>query len=279
MGVVFSTRVRDTVIDLVRNASLGALPRVIMPSLAVGSLLCAQPAYSAGRIVIVGDDYTVSDEYWNLANNNVGTFIDNSLAWLGTGTTVHSALVSSYFDTWLHHSNLYQRISASGFTQTKSSTTTWDAQALAGHDLVIASFSAGVNVQAMVNYVNSGGNLLLVTGEVQSYQNVKEFASAFGITVTDNPNPNTLNGPTGFASPLSGNQLSQGVSSLYFVGPAPMLLSGTNPNASLSFGFTFNSNNYGLVAAVTSVPEPSPVALLAVGLLVLGSRVRFRKTS
>jgi hypothetical protein len=259
---------------LASKATLGTVARAALLPLAMAGALFAGTAHATGRIVIVGDDYTASDEYWNLPNNNVGTLIDNSLAWLGNDATAHSALVSSWFDVWLHHSNLYQRITVAGFTQTKSSTTTWDAQTLSGHDLVVASFSAGVDVQAMVNFVNAGGNVLLITGENQSYQNVKDFAAAFGILIPESPNPAMPNGPTGFASSLSNSPLAQGVDSLYFVGPAPMLLTGTNANASMVFGFTFDATRYGLVAAVSNVPEPASMVLLAAGLLVVASRVR-----
>jgi hypothetical protein len=177
--------------------------------------------------------------------------------------------MSSWFDTWLHHSKLYARVGAAGYSETKSATSGWTASTLAGHSLVVASFSAGVNVAAMVNYVHAGGNVLLVTGELQSYQNVKDFASAFGIKVLDTPGPN--NSPTGYTTWTSASPVTQGVKSLYFVGPAAMTLSAASPGAALVSGFTQGGATYGVVA-VSGVPEPTTWALLAAGLAVLAIR-------
>jgi hypothetical protein len=239
---------------------------VIMKLIARVGLLCSvivmlsQLARADGRLVVFGDDYPVSDE---MMSHDGQLLLSNSLGWLGTTATTHSALVSSWFDQWLHHSTLYQSITNAGFSQTESATPGWTSQTLAGHDLVVASFSAGVDTQTMIDYVHNGGNVLLVTGENQHYQDSQNFAAAFGINLLGINGP----GPVGWATSFTQHPVTAGISSVYFGGPAPMSLTVSNPNAAVVSTYTDNSTEYGFIAVY--VPEPSTLALLGAGALGL----------
>lgn len=229
-----------------------------------------------GRVVILGDDWMVSDEWWN-RGHSVESLLDNSLNWLAETSSGDSALVSQYFEDWLHHTNLLERIAIAGFQQTMSETPLWTSEIVGQYDLAVASFSEGVDPDAMTEYVRSGGNVLLVTGEGHHYQDVQAFADAFGIQVLGEPNPS--GGPAGSTSSFCAHPVTAGLQSLDYGGPAPMDLDVTDLRACVLSTFAYESQDYGLVAVFDgTVPEPSTLVLLSIGALgILAHGWRRRK--
>jgi hypothetical protein len=219
-----------------------------------------------GRVVILGDDWMVADEWWN-RGHSIELLVDNSLNWLAETSPGDSALVSQYFEDWLHHSNLFDRMAIAGFQRTMSETPAWTPETVAQYDLVVASFSEGVDTDVMTHYVRSGGNVLLITGEARHYRDVQAFAGAFGIEVLNEPNPS--GGPVGSTSSFRAHAVTAGLQSLDYSGPAPMDLDVTDSRASVLITFPYEGEDYGLVAVFDgTVPEPSAAALLSVGALI-----------
>lgn len=255
------------------------------------SFLFASTA-NAGYIVANNDEWTFSNAgYTNAGGNNADNFINN-ITHLFTGDQTGNFLAYSN-NFGLNQSNLANSITSDGHSWTTSTNISFDLATLSTYDgIFFAGYGANnafPNQQVIIDYLAQGGNVYIgagtgnggATGEANAWNAVM---AKIGLSF-ETP----YNGISGSPAPVGPDPLIANVDNLYFSNGNTIV--DNDPNNSTTNGEIFFSLNGQGMLAVGSfgelppeseytpnnvVPEPTTLAIFALGILGLVSRRKFK---
>ena len=240
----------------------------VLVGLAIAGL-AAVPRAEAGRIVVVHDEWTLSNAGFS-STSDPGPFALNVAGWFTGGGPGNFHAYSTNFG--LTGSSLASVMTGAGHSWAANTSITFDLPTLLAYDGI---FLAGnpVDNTVLINYVNAGGNVYLAGGtgwggaaaEAAQWQ---AFLNAFGFGYGT-----TYNGVGGHLAISSLHPIFAGVDHLYQDnGNSIFDLAPGDPQSQI----LVSSGGHGLYAVYDPVPEPGTLLLLGSGLGALWTRRRRR---
>ena len=234
----------------------------------VGTFLFAAFANTAlaGMIVVNHDEWTLSNTGFS-QSSDAGIFADNVAQFFTGGGVGNFHAYSTNFG--LTQSSLTTALGNAGHTYSTGTAPSFDVGSLLAFDAIfVAGPAAGLNALTLVDYVNAGGNVYLAGG-----------TGVFGSGAAEANFWNQFLNPFGMAFQTKFN----GLGGNFDVSSAPheifnnvSTLFENNGNTTLDLVVSDDANVYfnGRYAVYdntgVTVPEPSIIALFAVGLFGLG---------
>ena len=203
-----------------------------------------------GRLVAVADDWA-----FTYASPDAVQFAISSMNWLTQNTTNKSILFDkAYYDDQLSDGVVINGLQNAGYSVTISRPEDWTPEILSQYGAVLWVLATPGVASNMLQYSQSGGNVLWVGGWVAPNQTESYILlNAYGISYRDpiqNGNNRTL---TQFVD----HPCVNGVHSLYTADPAFL---GTLDNFNGTVVCSENGNDY-----IIAVPEPATLFLLTLG--------------
>jgi len=183
-----------------------------------------------GRIVVIADDWPISDRYWS---TSASTFTLNTFSWLTEFSSGKRILRDAYSDQPIKN-NVIDTLQTNGYTVTIMDTTSWTPALLATYDAVLIEYCS-INHTLLTEYVMGGGGVFLIGGHSGSDLLYNEFLLNFGMSLQEpiypvmNPKQDTL---TNFVS----HPVTTGVSALEMVNPTPIEVYSSDSQILATFG-------------------------------------------
>lgn len=186
----------------------------IRHSLVATSLLLTAAAYPAfaGKVLVMNDEWTLSNTGFSANPANAAQFALNIAQWATGGGTGSFLAYSGNFG--LTESSLANTMTGAGHSWTVSMAGPFNAAALSAYDAVFLAGNPADNNE-LINYVNAGGTVILEGGtgwggSVNEANQWKAFLNAFGLEYGT-----SYNGIGGNIATSSAHPLFSGVTSLY----------------------------------------------------------------
>jgi len=243
-----------------------------------GALVLAQGA-SAGRVILSGDEWPLSDYGFAVAPASTATFGQNLASYMNTdGGACNLLVYSSHFR--LTGSSLNAALSGAGCSVTYS-IGAFDLGTLSGYDgVLLGGLQYNYSASILTSYVDSGHSVYIAagTGEVANEHLIWDsFIHSYGLDLGP-----SYNGILGLLPISGGSPLFTGVTELYYDNGNSVSAFGNDPNtqiiASLGsdglFGVYADSPRVVATGDPNAIPEPTTLALLGIGVAALGLRRR-----
>lgn len=237
--------------------------------LVFGGVLASQ-AY-AGKIVLAHDEWTLSNSAFS-ATSNTETFATNVADWFTDSSTGNFLAYSSNFG--LTGSALASTMTSAGHTWTNSTTVPTDLATLSTYDAIFLAGNAFDN-QALIDYVNGGGNVYLAGGTgwggaANEAARWNTFLNTFGLGFGSFYNGVCCNLPIN-----STHEIFDNVSSLYQNNGNDALDIDVN-NALSQVLVSLNGHDaYAVYDSSLAVPAPAAIFMFVVSGLFVSLRRRF----
>lgn len=224
-------------------------------------LLGTGSTFASGRLVAIADDWPLGTAY--NSTNNGDVFTKSALNWLTEGTTNKNVLFDQflYQNQWWTLTPLKSYLESAGYSVTVANVSTWNSQNLATYGAVIwASTSPTSQQTTLLNYINTGGNILYVGGfGPQPTADATTLLNAFNLQDVGVASDNRL-----YLTTYSSHPCVAGVQSLKIGGSTVLnLLPGFSGEV---VGAQSGMN------LIIAVPEPATICLFGLAGLLLGIR-------
>jgi hypothetical protein len=248
---------------------------LIRASVLAGALVLAQAAWG-GTVILDNDEWTLSNYAFSQAPASTAAYAHNLAAALNSNGGPCNLLV--YSDNFgLTGSSLNAAFGSAGCSVTYS-TGAFDPGVLSAYDgVLLGSYPYNYNAAVLTSYVNAGGNVYIAagTGTPNEGSIWDSFIHAFGLDFSQ-----SYNGIEGLIPISSTDSLFAGVTELYFNNGNSVSLYGNDPEAQVivSLGsdglFGVYDGTPPRIDPRATVPEPATLALVALGMGVVGFRRR-----
>ncbi|MFQ6125967.1 MAG: LamG-like jellyroll fold domain-containing protein [Candidatus Heimdallarchaeota archaeon] len=220
----------------------------IIISISIGpigeSIGATQP--KVGRIVVLADDWPISDSYWSTSTNS---FTLNTFSWLTEFSSSKRILRDAYSDPPIK-TKMVDTLQSNGYTVTILDTSSWTPTLLATYNAVFIEYSS-INHTLLTEYVMGGGGVFLIGGHYGSEQLFNEFLSNFGMSLQEPVFPGHVT-----LTSFEPHSVTTGVSALETLNPTPILVHSNEPTILASWG----DWNWLVTYSIEKVPTTGLVA-------------------
>lgn len=220
-------------------------------------IFCTCNSLSFGRLLAVSDDWMISS-----SSPDSEQFAISSMDWLTEGNSNKTILFDKGYHDYFSNDDMIIALQDHGYNVAITDPLTWDAATLDTYGAVVWSSAFEGLGQKLLDYTNTGGNVMIVGGQGGPSSVILErntLLNPYGIADGDI----IMNGSVQITS-FSSHPSVQGVTHLYSLNPSNFYLLSSFDGTVVS---SQNDINYAI-----AVPEPTTLILLGLGGLLIRKR-------